>query len=249
MLLRLFLFAICLVCSLAPARALEPLYVVHMSLHPATRELHVRMRVTIPTSAERRFGLGREFALQTLTIDGQTMDPAAQTWPVPTGRPVEIVYRAALPSLEAARASPALTPFADPEGSFLPLVDRHAGLVPGAFTYDVTIDVPAEQRAVAPGRLVEERETEGRYIARFVFDKPAWELSVFAGPYVVGETMHGACGCAHIFPKTSTTCLAITTGTKLRAISTHSPPQSAPTRMASSTWWQAHCRSGSASQR
>ena len=201
MLLRLFLFAICLVCSLAPARALEPLYVVHMSLHPATRELHVRMRVTIPTSAERRFGLGREFALQTLTIDGQTMDPAAQTWPVPTGRPVEIVYRAALPSLEAARASPALTPFADPEGSFLPLVDGHAGLVPGAFTYDVTIDVPAEQRAVAPGRLVEEREAEGRYIARFVFDKPAWELSVFAGPYVVGETMHGALRLRTYFPK------------------------------------------------
>jgi hypothetical protein len=39
--LRLFLFAIGLVCCLAPARALEPLYVVHVSLHPATRELHV----------------------------------------------------------------------------------------------------------------------------------------------------------------------------------------------------------------
>jgi hypothetical protein len=199
--LRLFLFAIALVCCLAPARALEPLYVVHVSLHPATRELDVRMRLTLPASAERRFGLGRGFALQALTIDGQTMDPAAHSWPVPRGRPVEIVYRARLPNLGAARASPVLTPFADPEGSFVPLVDRHTGLVPGAFTYDVTIDVPAEQRAVAPGRLVEEREAEGRYIARFVFDKPAWELSVFAGPYVVGETMHGALRLRTYFPK------------------------------------------------
>jgi hypothetical protein len=133
MLLRLLLFAIGLVYSLAPAWALEPLYVVHLSLYPATRELHVRMRVSLPTSEERRFGLRREFALQTLTIDGQTMDPAAQTWPVPTGRLVEIEYRAALPSLEQ-RGRVRHSALRHPEGSFLPLVDRHAGLVPGAFT-------------------------------------------------------------------------------------------------------------------
>ena len=65
----------------------------------------------------------------------------------------------------------------------------------------MTVDVPAGQRAVAPGRLVEERESEGRSIARFVFEKPVWELSVFAGPYVVGESMHGPLRLRTYFPK------------------------------------------------
>jgi hypothetical protein len=159
------------------------------------------MRVSLPDGAERRFGLARGFAVQAMAIDGQAMDPGAQTWPVPTGRPVEIVYRAALPGLDGARASVGLAPFADPQGSFVPLLGAHPGLTAGAFTYEVTADVPAGQRAVAPGRLVEEREAEGRAIARFVFDKPARELSVFAGPYVVGETMHGALRLRTYFPK------------------------------------------------
>src|SRR5262249_30093128 len=89
----------------------------------------------------------------------------------------------------------------DPEGSFLPLVGWHPALAAGAFTYDVTVDVPAGQRAVAPGRLMEEREADGRYVARFVFDKPARELTVFVGPYVVGETMHGPLRLRTYFPK------------------------------------------------
>ena len=54
---------------------------------------------------------------------------------------------------------------------------------------------------MAPGRLVEEREADGRYVARFAFDKPARELTVFVGPYVVGETMHGPLRLRTYFPK------------------------------------------------
>ena len=87
------------------------------------------------------------------------------------------------------------------------LVGTNSGLAGDAFTYDVTIDVPAGQRAVAPGRLVEERESEGRSIARFVFEKPVWELPVFAGPYVVGESMHGPLRLRTYFPKNADTSL------------------------------------------
>ena len=201
MLLRLFLLAIGLVVAPAAAWAVEPHYVVHLSLDPATRELHARIQVSLPAGGERRFALGRGFELQALTIDGRTLEPVAQSWPVPTGRPVEIAYRAALPGLDAARTSRRLAPFADPEGSFLPLLGEQPGFLPGPFTYEVTVDVPAAQRAVAPGRLVEEREADGRYIARFVFGKPVRELSVFVGPYVVGETMHGAVRLRTYFPQ------------------------------------------------
>ena len=105
MLLRLLWLASGLAVSLAPAWAAgEPHYTVQLSLQPAMRELHVRMRVSLPAGAERRFGLDRGFAVKTMAIDGQTVDTAGQTWPLPTGRPVEIVYTAALPALDAVQA-------------------------------------------------------------------------------------------------------------------------------------------------
>lgn len=95
MLLQRLLLAIGLASSLAPASAAgEPHYIVQLSLQPALRELHVRMRVSLPAGAERRFRLGRGFAVKTMAIDGQTVDPVGQTWPLPTGRSVEIVYTA-----------------------------------------------------------------------------------------------------------------------------------------------------------
>ena len=199
--MRVALALLSLIAALAPAWAQDSHYAIRLSLDPATRVMQAQMRVTLPASAAPQFGLGRGFTLQALTIDGQAMDVMAQSWPLPSGRPVEIAYRATLPALDAARASRSLTPFADPEGSFLPLVGWHPGLAAGAFTYDVTVDVPVGQRAVVPGRLVAERETDGRSVARFVFDKPARELTVFVGPYVVGETMHGALRLRTYFPK------------------------------------------------
>ena len=190
--LRLLAILIGLV-ALAPARAAERHYDIRISLEPATRLLEARVRATLPEAG--RFALG--FAPQALTIDGRAVDPAAPSWPLAAGH-AEIAVRATLPSLEAARASRVLMPFADADGSFLPLVD--SGDADGAFTYEVTIDVPAGQRAVAPGRLTEEREADGRAVARFVFDQPARELSVFAGPYVVGETIHAGRRLRTYFP-------------------------------------------------
>ena len=165
------------------------------------------MTVRMPAGAEQHFGLDRGFAVKTIEIDGQTVDPAGQTWSLLTGRPVEIVCNAVLPALGTVQKSGELVPFADPEGSYVRLVGTNSGLAATAFTYDVTVDVPAGQRAVAPGRLVEERESEGRSIARFVFEKPAWELPVFAGPYVVGETMRGPLRLRTYFPKNIDTSL------------------------------------------
>ena len=90
MLMRLVLFLVYLVCSLAPSWASERHYDIRVSLDPVTRVLDAHMRVTLPTAAEGRFGLGRGFTLQALAIDGQTMDLAAESWPLSTGRPAEI---------------------------------------------------------------------------------------------------------------------------------------------------------------
>ena len=204
--LRWLLLAIGLAAS--PAWAAERShYIVQLALHPEMRELQVRMTVSLPSDAERLFALSRGFAVKTITIDGRAVDPMGPAWPVPTGRSFDIVYTAALPGLDAVRARGELAPFVDPEGSYVPLVSSYPGRATSAFTYDVTIDVPIGQRAVAPGRLVEERESGGRSIARFVFERPVWELSVFSGPYVVGEIMHGSLRLRTYFPKDSESSL------------------------------------------
>ncbi len=129
MLLQLLLLAIGLAVSIAPAWAAgEPHYSVQLSLEPVSRELHVRMSVSLPAGAERRFGLDSGLAVKTMAIDGRTVDPAGQTWPLPAGRPVEIAYTAGLPGLGAVQASGELAPFADPEGSYVPLVGTNSGL-------------------------------------------------------------------------------------------------------------------------
>ena len=111
-LLQLLLLAVGLAISLAPARAAgEPHYIVHVILEPASREVQVRMSVRLPIGAEQRFGLDRGFAVKTIEIDGQTVDPAGQTWSLPTGRPVEIVYHAVLPALAAVQESGELALF------------------------------------------------------------------------------------------------------------------------------------------
>jgi hypothetical protein len=58
MLMRLVLFLVYLVCSLAPSWASERHYDIRVSLDPVTRILDAHMRVTLPTAAEGRFGLG-----------------------------------------------------------------------------------------------------------------------------------------------------------------------------------------------
>jgi hypothetical protein len=51
----------------------------------------------------------------------------------------------------------------------------------------VTIAMPAGQKALVPGRLVEELESAERYRARFEFAHPSDGIDLIAGPYRVGN--------------------------------------------------------------
>ena len=70
--LQLLSLALGLAVSLTHVCAAEkPHYIVQLSLKPAMRELHMRMRVNLPPDAEPRFGLERGFAVKAMTIDGK----------------------------------------------------------------------------------------------------------------------------------------------------------------------------------
>ena len=51
----------------------------------------------------------------------------------------------------------------------------------------LNIELPLGQRGLAPGRLVQESERDGRYRASFEFDRPGEGITLIAGPYEVRE--------------------------------------------------------------
>ena len=86
----------------------------------------------------------------------------------------------------------AMPPATASEGSFLP---GGSGWYPEPatrFAYRVTLSVPADQRALVPGRLVSENlpaNNGGRYRARFEFTTGTDGIDLMAGPWVVRERM------------------------------------------------------------
>ena len=73
-----------------------------------------------------------------------------------------------------------------PGGTFLPSGSYWYPVVGDLFgSYRVTIDLPADQRGVVPGRLVEESDADDRVHATFEFAHPAEGIDLMAGPYRV----------------------------------------------------------------
>jgi aminopeptidase N len=155
---------------------------VTVTLDPATRRLDVVDRVRSDADARATMPDG----LTGVTVDGAV----APSGPIAlaAGRTTTIAYRATLPP--PSRDDGAARSFADPDGSFLAPGTWHARVDAPTFTWRVQTDVPAGQRAVAPGRLDAEDVGPDRVRATFVGDTPTEELPLFAGPYVVAERMH-----------------------------------------------------------
>jgi hypothetical protein len=79
-------------------------------------------------------------------------------------------------------------PTSGPEGTFLAAGSGWYPAVEGTLErYSVALDLPAGQRGLVPGRLIEERETDGRYRARFEFSNASEGITLLAGPYRIEE--------------------------------------------------------------
>jgi hypothetical protein len=186
---RLFL----LLCSLLPlaAWALPHLELV-VWLDPATRQF----TATATLSDERdlqAFRLGRDYEITTLKLDGKPAE--SRRWrdgtPLPRGaRKLELAYRGTLaptPNLDHRQVLSQRGGTAGPEGSFLP---ASSGWYPDPgtlFSHRVTLHLPAGQKGLTPGSLIEETDTPAGYRAVFDFPHPADSIDLMAGPYLVGE--------------------------------------------------------------
>ena len=71
-------------------------------------------------------------------------------------------------------------------GTFLPDASNwYPRVTKGLIHYSVQIALPPGQRGLVAGRLVDERETDDGYQARFAFEHPAEGIDLMAGPYEI----------------------------------------------------------------
>lgn len=174
-------------------------------LDPATRELRIEDALSVRSGGSLAFLLARRFTVEQVLVDGAPVAATPQSpqgqknrWLVPLGQATDlhtivVRYRGRLepiPKADDREVLHGLPPMADPRGSFLP---GGAGWYPEievpSFTYRVSLDLPADQRGLVPGRLMDEQSEGGRYRATFAFTRPAEAIDLIAGPYQVREQM------------------------------------------------------------
>jgi hypothetical protein len=173
-------------------------------LEPATRELRIEDAISVRGGVGGEFLLARRFTVEQVLVDGapvaapHSLQGEKIRWRVPLGAAPElhtivVRYRGGLepiPNAGDREVLHGLPPMVDPRGSFLP---GGAGWYPeigeASFTYRVSLDLPADQRGLVPGRLIDEHSEGGRYRATFAFTHPAGAIDLIAGPYQVREQM------------------------------------------------------------
>ena len=191
------------------AQAAAPSLDLQIELDPALRSLKA---VALVVPATRDFPHHFDFALhESLAVTSASADNKAVPV-VSTGRDGDVRgWRVALPPnagtlrLEYGGTLPALNPqldhrnvlqglppMASQEGSFLPAGGAWYPQPAALFSYRLKLSVPADQRALVPGRLLSEELPAGgasRYRASFAFAQPAAGIDLMAGPWIIREKM------------------------------------------------------------
>lgn len=182
----------------APARAERAWLELDATLDPATRELRARGALVVGRDATE-VSLAARFQVDAFSIDGGEAAPAAalrdgrRVWRLPAAareRRIAIAWRGPLEPLDESLTHRDTLrdarPVAGERGSFLPGAALwHPTVADGLSGYRVAIAVPAGQRALVPGRLLEEGEHGPQYRARFEFAHPTDAVDLMAGPYRV----------------------------------------------------------------
>lgn len=205
LLAALFVLAGSAVSATAEAAAPEPDLELRVQLNPLARRFRAQAEL-LPGSAEFHFVLHESLSVTVATADGEAVmltaagrDGPLRSWRVrmpPGAEKLKLEYEGVLPLLDAGLdhrgVLRSLPPMASAAGSFLPAGGAWYPQPAALFTYRVEIAVPADQRALVPGRLVAEHVPPngvGPYRARFEFMQPADGIDLMAGPWVVRERM------------------------------------------------------------
>lgn len=185
------------------AAASTPSLAMDISLEPATRQF-AAVAIVRPLQRDFRFVLHKSLDIRSAEADGKTLefvaldrDEALQMWRIqlPAGsETLRITYGGTLQALQSGRdhrsVLRAMPPMAAVDGSFLPASSAWYPRPAPMFSYRLKLSLPADQRALVPGRLLEENLPEdagGRYRATFEFTRSSDGIDLMAGPWRVRE--------------------------------------------------------------
>ncbi|MCG6876454.1 MAG: M1 family peptidase [Betaproteobacteria bacterium] len=197
--------AVSIVCALAavvtpaPAFAQPVHYDIAVHLEPATRVLEATARITVKAPEATTIALARTLAADYILVDGEPLTARGVTrggervWPVAArrgGHAIEIRWRGIVApidlSLDHRGTLGRPVAASGPDGTFLPSGSYWYPVIGNSLgSYRVAIDLPAGQRGIVAGRLVEETVAEDGAHAVFEFAHPAEGIDLMAGPYRV----------------------------------------------------------------
>ena len=188
-----------------PTLAAAPSLDLQIELDPGTRHFKALARV-VPASRDFRFDLYESLDVTAASADGKPL-PVVSTghegplrgWRVAlpsNADTLRLEYGGRLPALDRhldqRDVLRSLPPMASQEGSFLPAGGAWYPQPAALFSYRLAVSVPADQRALVPGRLESEElpaDGVGRYRASFAFSRPVGGIDLMAGPWIVREKM------------------------------------------------------------
>lgn len=201
--------AVCIVFALLAfsglTTAANPTLLLDLTLEPATRQL-AAVAVIQPLQRDLRFALHESLVIRSAEAAGKPLKFAitgrsddVQQWQIQlpdTHNAVRISYGGQLKPLQKERdhrsVLRAMPPMAAAEGSFLPASSAWYPQVSPMFSFRVNLNLPADQRALVPGRLLAEnlpQGQQGRYRASFEFAQLTDGIDLLAGPWRIKEKL------------------------------------------------------------
>ncbi|MBI4292483.1 MAG: M1 family peptidase [Betaproteobacteria bacterium] len=187
-----------LVLEASASAGVPPSHEISVTIDPQTRLIEGRDTISFDSRHKAVLLLSPRFRLASLSADGRPIEAHTQTAAgltrisLPPARRVELSWSGTLAALDRnvdhRHTLAADAPASGPEGTFLAAGSGWYPAVEGTLErYSVALDLPAGQRGLVPGRLIEERETDGRYRARFEFSNASEGITLLAGPYRIEE--------------------------------------------------------------
>ena len=191
-----------LLCAfLLPAAALAADAAGHemtVRIEPASHVLQGRDSISFDAPRAATLVLSTRFRIDALAADGRPVEATprlsggVQQIELPAARRIEVSWSGTLAALDRSLDHRDTLTYDQPAsgeaGTFLPAGSGWYPAVDGALErYTLELDLPADQRGLVPGRLIEEKQANARYIARFEFRHPAEGISLMAGPYRIEE--------------------------------------------------------------
>jgi aminopeptidase N len=187
------------------ALAATPALQLDVSLEPASSQFEA-VAVVQPTRRDFRFVLHESLVIRSAEVAGKPLkfvslgrDEGFQMWRIqlPEGSDaVRISYGGPLKPLQNSRdhrsVLRAMPPMASANGSFLPSSSGWYPQPSPMFNFRVKLSLPADQRALVAGRLLDETLPEGnsgRYRASFEFAQLTDGIDLMAGPWRVREKL------------------------------------------------------------